>query len=116
MRHVFAVINTVGVEAVFLQMEFFCLFRTADNCNVVDFVCSPIDEADVALPHSELRVHAPFHVGTDINDAGQTVTVTASPKTGDAGVGKYVSLGSIALGTAIIVVVVSNVKRRKKNK
>ena len=63
MRHVFAVINTVGVEAVFLQMEFFCLFRTADNCNVVDFVCSPIDEADVALPHSELRVHAPFHVG-----------------------------------------------------
>ena len=58
----------------------------------------------------------PYLSHTDINDAGQTVTVTASPKTGDDGVGKYVSLGSIALGTAIIVVVVSNVKRRKKNK
>ena len=58
----------------------------------------------------------PYLSHTDINDAGQSVTVTASPKTGDDGVGKYVSLGSIALGTAIIVVVVSNAKRRKKNK
>lgn len=58
----------------------------------------------------------PYLSHTDINDAGQSVTVTASPKTGDDGVGKYISLGSIALGTAIIVVVVSNAKRRKKNK
>lgn len=57
----------------------------------------------------------PYLSHTDINDAGQTVTVTVSPKTGDSGIGIYIAIGAIALGAVVVVVVVSTIKR-KKNK